>query len=209
MEQDSKQPADRRRRVVLGGLRSKTRRATPWMSGKHRVEFTMPGKTSCVLVDDKIFCVPRHDAHSDTACVVPFPTDLPTLPWTSPAVSAGFFWQCEPDLPASPPTPKPAYLYLQLEEDHDEGASPMTTRREFDPSRQEVSLTGLRLRESSKDWPARTKPQETGSGGIGQRTRRVDRRARSWRGLRRAVEAGRRNWDAHRSLPARFRSRER
>jgi hypothetical protein len=26
--------------------------------GKRRVEFTLHGKTSCALVDDKIFCVP-------------------------------------------------------------------------------------------------------------------------------------------------------
>jgi hypothetical protein len=26
--------------------------------GKHRVEFTMPGKTNCLLVDDKIICAP-------------------------------------------------------------------------------------------------------------------------------------------------------
>ena len=27
-------------------------------NGKRRVEFTLHGKTSCVLVDDKIFCAP-------------------------------------------------------------------------------------------------------------------------------------------------------
>ena len=31
---------------------------TTMEDGKHRVEFTLNGKTGCVMVDDKIFCAP-------------------------------------------------------------------------------------------------------------------------------------------------------
>jgi hypothetical protein len=31
---------------------------TTMENGKHRVEFSLHGKTGCVMVDDKIFCAP-------------------------------------------------------------------------------------------------------------------------------------------------------
>ena len=39
-------------------LAEDTLRTTTTENGQRRVEFTLHGNTSCVLVDDKIFCAP-------------------------------------------------------------------------------------------------------------------------------------------------------